>query len=96
MQLSMPIELLISPQRASRDMMQLRAGLGIGGSAAVGDVERVRAGGRSRPRIRWLVSARAGFWPVALVQGRDLARGELSATQEWVDLVITTGIGASF
>ncbi len=96
MQLSMPVELLISPQLSSADMMQLRAGVGLGGSAALGDAERAAARGRPVARIRWLAAARAGFWPVALFHGRDLPRADLSSTQGWIDLVITTGVGVSF
>ncbi len=96
MQLSVPVELLISPQLNSTDMTQIRAGVGLGGSAAVGDSE--RAGAKERPvaRMRWLTAVRAGFWPVALARARDVAPSELTATQAWVDLVVTTGVGVSF
>lgn len=96
MQLSMPIELLISPQLSSADMMQIRAGVGLGGSAAVGNAQRASAAERPVARIRWLLAARAGFWPVALVGGSALPQADLSPTQGWVDLVITTGVGVSF
>ena len=94
MQMSLPVELLASPQEPRADILQLRAGLGLGGSAPVGQREGAE---EARPvaRLRWLAAARAGFWPVALSEARGIPAAALGRTQQAVDLVLTLGFGVS-
>ena len=94
MQMSLPVELLASPQAPRADILQLRAGLGLGGSAPVGQREDAEEA-RPAARLRWLAAARAGLWPVALSEARGLPAAELDATQQAVDLVVTLGFGVS-
>ena len=94
MQMSLPVELLASPQAPRVDILQLRAGLGLGGSAPVGQREDAEEA-RPAARLRWLAAARAGLWPVALSEARGLPAAELDATQQAVDLVVTLGFGVS-
>lgn len=96
MQLSFPFEVLLSPQVARRDIMQLRGGVGLGGSAYVGTRRDDQGDGEPVARLRWLVAGRAGAWPVALFEARGIPSAALSFTQEAVDVMVTAAFGVSF
>jgi len=97
LQLSALSEVLIQSSLGLVDMFQLRTGL-----ALHGELTKARAQGapqRKRPPIGcfWLLGARAGLWPVALVDGTS---GTTSAAEQdragTVDLVLDVSVTGLF